>query len=308
MREQRRFVLDKLVEATIERVLLDQRKIFAEQIAHGALLEPQPVQTPFAGWIDEPVADQRLKDVAPAGPFARIGQTSRPEAVERQLLIELAGEPARAPLPRPMQLHGPEPDLHAIALGVIGQRSIGGEQGQLSGLLRPLVEGLDHPAPGFLLAVVDLAEIKHLPLHHLAAGAALALDNAPVAVLLAVLEASIRAQIHGETNLRQTIPRKRYLVSTTGEFRNRIVEPTRFSPPPNPKIHRLPAPVEKVGLDYRSWDPRDRILQEAPKFRCPGRRFSPFLQWERPFRQRGAMARAHIRQTNRSTAALFPTL
>src|SRR5208337_4545173 len=83
--------------------------------------------------------------------------------------------------PRPMQLHGPEPDLHAMALGVIGQRSIGGEQGQLSGLLRPLVEGLDHPAPGFLLAVVDLAEIKHLPLHHLAAGAALALDNAPVA-------------------------------------------------------------------------------------------------------------------------------
>src|SRR5271166_13651 len=55
MREQRRFVLDKLVEATIERVLLDQRKIFAEQIAHGALLEPQPVQTPFAAWIDEPV-------------------------------------------------------------------------------------------------------------------------------------------------------------------------------------------------------------------------------------------------------------
>jgi hypothetical protein len=27
--------------------------------------------------------DQRLKDVAPAGPFARIGQTSRPEAVAR---------------------------------------------------------------------------------------------------------------------------------------------------------------------------------------------------------------------------------
>jgi hypothetical protein len=147
-----------------------------------------------------------------------------------------------------MQLHGPEPDPHAMALGVIGQRPISGEQGQLSGLLRPLVEGLDHPAPGFLLAVVDLAEIKHLPLHHLAAGAALALDKALVAVLLAVLEASIRAQIHGETNLPQTILLKRYLVSTTGEFRNLNVEPTRFSPPPNPKIRRLPAPVEKVGL------------------------------------------------------------
>src|SRR5208337_1516638 len=248
MREQRRFVLDKLVEAPIERVLLDQRKIFAEQIAHSALLEPQPVQTPFAAWIDEPVADQRLKDVAPAGPFARIGQTSRPEAVECQLLIELAGEPARAPLPRPMQLHGPEPDLHAMALGVFGQRPIGGKKGQLGGLLRPFVERLGRPAPSLLLAVVDFAEIEHLALHHLAAGAALTLDNAPVAVLLAVLEASIRAQIHRETNLRQTIPLKRYLVSTTGEFRNRIVEPTRFSPPPNPKIHRLPAPVEKVGL------------------------------------------------------------
>src|SRR5204863_9883653 len=165
---------------------------------HGALLEPQPVQTTFAAWIDEPVADQRLKDVAPAGSFARIGQTSRPEAVEFQLLVELAGEPARTPLPRPMQLHGPQPDLHPMALGVIGQRPVGGEQGQLGCLLRPLVEGLDHPAPAFLLAVVDLAEIEHLALHDFAAGAALALDNAPVAVLLAVLEASIRAQIHGE--------------------------------------------------------------------------------------------------------------
>ena len=72
----------------------------------------------------------------------------------------------------------------------------------------------------------------------------------PAAVLLAVLEASIRAQIHGETNLRQTILLKRYLVSTTGEFRNLIVEPTRFSSPPNPKFRRLPAPVEKVGLAY----------------------------------------------------------
>ena len=198
MGEQSRFMLKQLVEAAIERVLLDQRKISAEQIAHGALLEPQPVQAPLAAWIDEPVADQRLEDVAPAGPLARIGQTSRPETVEFQLLIELTGEPARPPLPRPVQLHGPEPDLHPMALGVIGQRPIGGEQGQLSGLLRPLVEGLDHPAPAFLLAVVDFAEIEDLALHDFAAGAALALDNAPLAVLLAVLEASIRGQRHDE--------------------------------------------------------------------------------------------------------------
>ena len=48
VREQRRLVLDELVEATIEGVLLDQSEILAEQIAHRALLEPQPVQAPFA--------------------------------------------------------------------------------------------------------------------------------------------------------------------------------------------------------------------------------------------------------------------
>ena len=74
VREQRRFVLDELVEATIESVLLDQRKIFAEQIAHGALLEPQPVQAPLAARIDEPVADQRLENVPPAGPSRKTGR------------------------------------------------------------------------------------------------------------------------------------------------------------------------------------------------------------------------------------------
>ena len=132
------FVRQQLVEATVERVLLDQRKILAEQIAHGALLEPLPVQTPFAAGIDQPVADQRLRGcAASAVPSRRIGQTRRPEAVEFQLLVELAGEPARAPLPRPTQLHGPEPDLHAMALGVIGQRPIGGEQARIGWCVAP---------------------------------------------------------------------------------------------------------------------------------------------------------------------------
>jgi hypothetical protein len=38
--------------------------------------------------------------------------------------------------------------------------------------------------------------------------------------LLAVLETSIRAQMHGKPNLRQTILLKRYLVSTTRAFQN----------------------------------------------------------------------------------------
>jgi hypothetical protein len=63
------------------------------------------------------------------------------------------------------------------------------------------------------------------------------------------------------------------LVSTTGEFRNLFLETTRFLPPLNPKIRRLPAAVEKVGLEdlfmgdsvrvvpvqCRAWDDGTRI-------------------------------------------------
>jgi hypothetical protein len=44
-----------------------------------------------------------------------------------------------------------------------------------------------------LLRGVDLAETKNVALTHLAAGNALVFDNAPLAVLLAVLLASRRA-------------------------------------------------------------------------------------------------------------------
>src|SRR5271166_2552312 len=67
-------------------------------------------------------------------------------------------------------------------------------------------------------------------------------------MLLAVLETPIRSQIHGETNLHQTILLKRYLVSTTGEFQIPVIEPTRVFLPPGPKLRRQPVPVEKVGL------------------------------------------------------------
>jgi hypothetical protein len=95
-----------------------------------------------------------------------------------------------------MQLHAIEPHLRAIALGVLRQRPFGWKQGQLRGALRALIEGFDDLAPRLALAVVDLAQIQNLPLHHLAPGAALALDNVPIAVLFAVLQPSFASQIH----------------------------------------------------------------------------------------------------------------
>ena len=72
--------------------------------------------------------------------------------------------------------------------GVIGNRAISREQRQLGRLLRSLVEGLDDPAPCLALTVVDLAQVQHLPLHHIAARTPFALNDVPVAMLLAVLD------------------------------------------------------------------------------------------------------------------------
>jgi hypothetical protein len=50
-----------------------------------------------------------------------------------------------------------------------------------------------------MLAVADLTQIQHLPLHHLATSTALALNNIPVAMFFAVLQASIESQEHDAT-------------------------------------------------------------------------------------------------------------
>ncbi len=196
MIEQRRLVLQKLVEAAVEGVLLHQRIIGAQQIAHRALLEPKPVQAPLAAGIDQPVTDQRLQDVSPLFPLTRVPQTRRPESIEPQLLVQLIRQPARAPLPRPMQFHCVEPHLHAVTVGACRNLAIGRKQRQLAVPLAAFVKGFDQMVPSLELAVIDLAEIQHLPLDHLATGAALVFNDIPVAMLFAVFEASVGSQEH----------------------------------------------------------------------------------------------------------------
>ena len=108
----------------------------------------------------------------------------------------MTGEPARTPLPRPVQRHPIELYLNAMAGGVRRHLAIGREQGQLGRALRRLIERLDDPAPSRPLAVVDLAQIKHRPLHHLAARAAPVLGDAPVAVFLAIFLSRAPTQKH----------------------------------------------------------------------------------------------------------------
>ena len=132
-----------------------------------------------------------------------------PETVQSKLLVELTGQPARAPLPRPMQLHRIEPHLHAMGLGVGRNRAIGREQSKLGVPAGRFIKGFDLAAPSLMLAVVDLAEIQHLALHHFAARTALVLDNIPIAMLLAVLEASVESQEHANQLTPNKIHEKR---------------------------------------------------------------------------------------------------
>jgi hypothetical protein len=154
------------------------------------------VQSPLAAGIDQAVAHQRLQDVPPPRSLARIRQASRPELIELQLLIQMTRQPARAPLPRPVQFHGIEPHLNAVSVGARRNLAISGKQRQLAVPLAAFIKGLDLLAPGLALTVIDLAEIQHLTLHHLAIGAALVLDDIPIAMLFAVFEASVESQKH----------------------------------------------------------------------------------------------------------------
>jgi hypothetical protein len=58
------------------------------------------------------------------------------------------------------------------------------------------IESFDDSAPRLVLGVIDLAQIQHLALHHLAPSAALTLHDVPVTMLLAVFDSPIAAQIH----------------------------------------------------------------------------------------------------------------
>ena len=94
-----------------------------------------------------------------------------------------------------MQFHRIEPYLHAMRLRVFGNRTSAGNKASWvwGASLHQRLRSHD-TIP--LLAVVDLAEVQHLALHHSAASTALALDNIPRAMFFAVFEASVELQEH----------------------------------------------------------------------------------------------------------------
>jgi hypothetical protein len=66
-----------------------------------------------------------------------------------------------------------------------------------------------------------------LPLDHLAASAALVLDDIPVAMLFAVFETSVESQEHANQPTPSGLVEKRWQVYTTADLREAALESTR---------------------------------------------------------------------------------
>jgi len=118
-----------------------------------------------------------------------------PELIQTQLLPQFAGQPAVAEYARSPQFQTAQAHLDAVNgigwnLPVIGKQTHGGEA------LLGFIEHFQRPAPCCLLPVVDLTQIQNRALRRLAAGQTAVLDNAEVAMVLAVFASVGAAQKH----------------------------------------------------------------------------------------------------------------
>jgi len=152
------------------------------------------MQPPFAARVHQPVDGQHLQHALPVGPLPTGRQPLTPERVQVQLLPQQARHPARPPLARSLQTELGQTHLHGLG-DMRGHFSFQREEGQLGERLAITVEDLDGFDPGRFLAVVDLAQIQDRSLNPLVMRAANFLDDAPVAVILPVLEPVMRVQI-----------------------------------------------------------------------------------------------------------------
>jgi hypothetical protein len=193
-------VREQAVQAPVELMDLGQFEPRPEQVRHGACREPLPMTPPLAAGSDEPVGGERLQDQVPARAFAARRESAGPEGVQPELRVQVARQPARAPLPGAPHREIPEADLDRGVIRHLGD-PVFGKQGQAARVGGAVLEDLDGLAPGLPLAVIDLAQVEDRALHHAPAAHAPGLDEAPVPMRLAVFVARVTAQEHRAATL-----------------------------------------------------------------------------------------------------------
>src|SRR5262249_5427648 len=86
-------------------------------------------------------------------------------------------------------------------LAVLLNLAFCGHQRHGASHLLPLIENLDAPAPGNLLAIIDLAQLQHVSLDNSTLGYTPILHQTPIVMLLAILFARAASQKHDGSRL-----------------------------------------------------------------------------------------------------------
>lgn len=104
-------MFQQTVVAAVEGVFLGEAEVSAQQVGHGAVVEPVAVQPPLAAGIDVSVADQGFEHGEPVGAFAADAGAGREKLIEPEPAAEVQRDPAGSPLSRIMQREGAQFDL-----------------------------------------------------------------------------------------------------------------------------------------------------------------------------------------------------
>src|SRR5215831_13518298 len=210
------------VQTAMQPIFFRYCEIRFQQLIHRAIREPLPMHAKLAARVQQPIRHQLPQHLLPTHPFAGLGQALLPELIQPQLMPQLAGQPAVAEHSRPPQFQPAQLYRHTVQR-ISRQFPVVREQAHGGVTFFVLDKYIQRSSPGGLLLVVDLAQVQNRPLHGLTASQPMILDDAEVAVVLAILSSVGAAQEHGkQQNARVLSERKEGRSSLSGFPRTRV--------------------------------------------------------------------------------------
>src|SRR6516225_8792651 len=156
---------------------------------------------------------------------------------------QFACQPAVAEHSRPPQFQPAQFYLHTVQL-ISRQFPVVREQAYGGVTFFFLDKYIQRSSPGRLLLVVDLAPVQNRPLHALTASQPMILDDAEVAVVLAVLFSVGAAQEHGNSRMPEFWQERKRAGLHSAVFRELVLWPKGLGP----TLWRKAAGTAKVRL------------------------------------------------------------
>ena len=152
----------------VKRVVLGGAFVDAEQVGERGGVEPLPVQSPLGAGGEQPVDDEDAQDFFPVGALAAFAKAPGEKSVEMELLVKCVGQETRAPLARMFQAQLLQAHAHLLVLGdgeaaARGGREVVGKERHLARFFAARLEDINGALPSALLAVVEFAQVEHMP-------------------------------------------------------------------------------------------------------------------------------------------------